>query len=95
MVHLPNNISWISNGHALEHQDVECAICLSKVEEDDEIMELRCDHLFHLNCLEMWLPYRHTTCPLCRFNMEILPEIDGACDLGSEEVLYFDLCLTR
>ncbi|KAF8407894.1 hypothetical protein HHK36_007032 [Tetracentron sinense] len=47
-------------------QEVECAVCLCRIEEEEEIRELRCDHIFHRVCLDRWLGYRHTTCPLCR-----------------------------
>ncbi|MBA0848480.1 hypothetical protein Goshw_002809 [Gossypium schwendimanii] len=46
--------------------DVECAICLCKIDEDDEIPELRCDHLFHKACLDRWVGSRRFTCPICR-----------------------------
>ncbi|XP_024987872.1 E3 ubiquitin-protein ligase EL5-like [Cynara cardunculus var. scolymus] len=52
-------------------EEVECAVCLSKIEDDDETRELRCDHLFHKNCLDSWLAHRHTTCPLCRDNLVV------------------------
>ncbi|CAK9149297.1 unnamed protein product [Ilex paraguariensis] len=45
---------------------VECAVCLCKLEEGDEIRELQCDHLFHKVCLDRWIGYRNSTCPLCR-----------------------------
>ncbi|KAK9276915.1 hypothetical protein L1049_006453 [Liquidambar formosana] len=45
---------------------VECAVCLCKIEEGEEMRELRCDHLFHRDCLDRWLGHRHATCPLCR-----------------------------
>ncbi|CAK9149295.1 unnamed protein product [Ilex paraguariensis] len=45
---------------------VECAMCLCKVEEGDKIRELKCDHLFHKVCLDRWIGYRNSTCPLCR-----------------------------
>ncbi|XVE98987.1 hypothetical protein REPUB_Repub03eG0157100 [Reevesia pubescens] len=45
---------------------VECAICLCNIDEDDEIRELRCDHLFHKVCLDRWIGYRRSTCPICR-----------------------------
>lgn len=47
-------------------EEVECAVCLRKIEDDDETRELRCDHLFHISCLDSWFSHRHTTCPLCR-----------------------------
>ncbi|XP_058108941.1 E3 ubiquitin-protein ligase RHA2A-like [Magnolia sinica] len=45
---------------------VECVVCLSMIEEGEEIREISCDHLFHRVCLDRWLGYRHATCPLCR-----------------------------
>ncbi|XVE63205.1 hypothetical protein DITRI_Ditri07aG0000900 [Diplodiscus trichospermus] len=48
---------------------VECAICLCKIGEDEEIRELRCDHLFHKVCLDRWIGYRHSTCPICRTSL--------------------------
>ncbi|KAE8731484.1 putative E3 ubiquitin-protein ligase XERICO [Hibiscus syriacus] len=47
----------------------ECAICLCKIDEDDEIPELRCDHLFHKVCLDRWVGYRRSTCPICRSSL--------------------------
>nr|XP_009775194.1 PREDICTED: RING-H2 zinc finger protein RHA1a-like [Nicotiana sylvestris] len=46
---------------------VECAICLCKIEEGEEVRELRCDHVFHRVCLDRWMNCgRNMTCPLCR-----------------------------
>ncbi|KAM7487567.1 hypothetical protein LguiB_025051 [Lonicera macranthoides] len=65
---------------------VECAVCLSGIEEGNEIREIRCDHLFHKDCLDKWVKgSRNLTCPLCR------------CSLGprriaseqGEELLFF------
>ncbi|KAH9295205.1 hypothetical protein KI387_038793, partial [Taxus chinensis] len=51
---------------------VECAVCLCKFEEGDQIRELPCSLFFHRNCLEKWLDHQQTTCPLCRFSL--IPE---------------------
>lgn len=46
---------------------VECAVCLCKIEEGEEIRELRCHHMFHRDCLDRWVGHRNIgTCPLCR-----------------------------
>ena len=50
-------------------EEVECAVCLCKIEEGEEIKQLRCDHLFHRVCLDRWLGYRRVTCPLCRCSL--------------------------
>ncbi|KAF5762153.1 putative transcription factor C2H2 family [Helianthus annuus] len=67
---------------------VECAVCLSKIEEDDEIRVLRCDHLFHKDCLDRCVEYKHTTCPLCR---DFLSAPRMVCELG-RELLVFSFC---
>eukprot|EP01018_Ginkgo_biloba_P038053 Gb_14821 [translate_table: standard] len=51
---------------------VECAVCLSKVEQGDQIRELPCCHFFHRDCLDKWLDHQQTTCPLCRSSL--IPE---------------------
>ncbi|KAK9064646.1 hypothetical protein SSX86_016028 [Deinandra increscens subsp. villosa] len=71
-------------------EPVDCAICLSRIEEDDEIRVLRCDHLFHKGCLDRCVEYRHTTCPLCR---EVLGGPRMVCELG-RELLHFSFCST-
>ncbi|KAL8518352.1 hypothetical protein ACS0TY_009651 [Phlomoides rotata] len=47
----------------------ECAVCLCRIDEGDEIRELRCHYLFHRVCFDRWLGYGHGTCPLCRGNV--------------------------
>ncbi|KAL4586535.1 hypothetical protein LXL04_011171 [Taraxacum kok-saghyz] len=69
-------------------ESVECAVCLSKIDEDDEIRLLRCDHLFHKGCLDRCVEYKHTTCPLCR---DILAGPRMVCELG-RELLFFTFC---
>ncbi|KVH97513.1 RING-H2 finger protein ATL11-like [Cynara cardunculus var. scolymus] len=72
-------------------EPVECAVCLSDIEEDEEIRVLRCDHLFHKRCLDRCIEYRHTTCPLCR---DILAGPRMVCELG-RELLFFSFCSTN
>lgn len=43
-----------------------CSVCLESFREGEMVRELtRCRHLFHTDCIDMWL-YSHITCPLCR-----------------------------
>ncbi|XP_073299384.1 probable E3 ubiquitin-protein ligase XERICO [Primulina huaijiensis] len=44
----------------------ECSICLMELGPNTEINCLSCGHIFHKLCLEKWLKYWNTTCPLCR-----------------------------
>ncbi|XWS64117.1 hypothetical protein CRYUN_Cryun06bG0159300 [Craigia yunnanensis] len=70
-----------------EEEEVGCAVCLSKIEDDDEMRELRCNHLFHKVCLDRWLGYSHSkTCPICRTFLTPPKLIAGV------EVLSFNYC---
>ncbi|KAF7131772.1 hypothetical protein RHSIM_Rhsim09G0115700 [Rhododendron simsii] len=79
------------HGCEKEMANNECAICLGEIEEGDEIRELRCDHVFHMVCLDRWVVgYRHETCPMCRGRLA--PPRKWATGLiGEEEVLVFNL----
>ncbi|XP_042512473.1 RING-H2 finger protein ATL63-like [Macadamia integrifolia] len=45
---------------------LECVVCLSVFEEDDMGRSLpRCNHAFHVECIDMWLK-SHSSCPICR-----------------------------
>ncbi|KAK4578177.1 hypothetical protein RGQ29_028354 [Quercus rubra] len=55
-----------STGMKLAGVEVECAICLSEFVEGEGIRVLgRCNHGFHVNCIQQWLS-SHTSCPTCR-----------------------------
>ncbi|KIW95318.1 uncharacterized protein Z519_03902 [Cladophialophora bantiana CBS 173.52] len=45
------------------------AICLESLEETDMIRELRCGHVYHANCLNLWVERGHHDCPLCKYDM--------------------------
>ncbi|KAL6141229.1 hypothetical protein ACLB2K_059519 [Fragaria x ananassa] len=55
--------------------DVECAVCLSML-EDEEMARLlpNCKHSFHAECIDTWLN-SHTTCPICRTEAEPLMDL--------------------
>lgn len=45
---------------------LECAVCLSDLVDGDKARILpRCNHGFHVDCIDMWFQ-SHSTCPLCR-----------------------------
>lgn len=45
---------------------VECVVCLSVMEEGEVGRVLpRCKHVFHVECVDVWLR-SHSTCPICR-----------------------------
>lgn len=42
-----------------------CCICLAKYADDDELRELPCTHVFHVECVDKWLKI-NASCPLCK-----------------------------
>jgi hypothetical protein len=44
-----------------------CSICMSEI-EDDIIGILKCDHYFHITCIDPWL-LTHDSCPNCRYQL--------------------------
>ncbi|KAL2332732.1 hypothetical protein Fmac_013945 [Flemingia macrophylla] len=45
---------------------VECCVCLSGFQPNQEVSELPCKHFFHRGCLDKWFAHKQDTCPLCR-----------------------------
>ncbi|KAK8560943.1 hypothetical protein V6N13_026378 [Hibiscus sabdariffa] len=55
-----------STGMKLAGAVAECAICLSEFVEGEGIQVLaKCNHGFHVQCIQQWLP-SHSSCPTCR-----------------------------
>jgi len=43
----------------------ECSICFDQYCINDEIALTKCNHYFHVTCIEKWLGHAHN-CPVCR-----------------------------
>ncbi|XP_061338233.1 RING-H2 finger protein ATL29-like [Gastrolobium bilobum] len=53
-----------------EKYSLECAICLLEFEEDSMMRLLTvCCHVFHQECIDLWLS-SHKTCPVCRTDLD-------------------------
>ncbi|XP_050779992.1 E3 ubiquitin-protein ligase ZNRF3 isoform X3 [Gopherus flavomarginatus] len=46
----------------------DCAICLEKYIDGEELRVIPCTHSFHKKCVDPWL-LQHHTCPHCRHNI--------------------------
>ena len=43
-----------------------CVICLDNFNQEDDIVGiLKCEHLYHRDCIKQWFK-KNTTCPICR-----------------------------
>ena len=69
-----------------------CTICLSEYELGDEVVRSlndHCSHVFHLDCILMWLSLPHMSqrggrsCPCCRQPFAIVVVVDPPPDYGS------------
>lgn len=58
-----------------ETDEEQCAICFLSFEDGDKIGALKCNHLFHSDCLKMWL-LRRNACPLCQVKEIAQPQYE-------------------
>ncbi|XP_026992720.2 E3 ubiquitin-protein ligase Arkadia-like isoform X2 [Tachysurus fulvidraco] len=54
---------------AKEDTEEKCTICLSILEEREDVRRLPCMHLFHQLCVDQWL-LTNKMCPICRVDIE-------------------------
>lgn len=52
-----------------EDTEEKCTICLSMLEEGEDVRRLPCMHLFHQVCVDQWL-ITNKKCPICRVDIE-------------------------
>ena len=48
-----------------EEEEDCCSVCRCEFEEGEMMLELKCKHGFHEECLRPWLK-EYKTCPLCK-----------------------------
>ncbi|KAI4314007.1 hypothetical protein L6164_026950 [Bauhinia variegata] len=65
-------------------EEVDCAVCLCKIREGEEIRVLRCEHVFHRGCLERWVGF-NATCPICR---DLVGPRRAITELGAEVIEF-------
>lgn len=71
----------------METQEHECCICLQNFMDGEKCRELFCFHVFHQECLDLWI-LEHQTCPVCR--KEYI-----ASKLEKEKIDYLERIKTR
>ncbi|KAL3320623.1 cytochrome c oxidase subunit 1 [Cichlidogyrus casuarinus] len=58
----------------------KCMICLETYSGDSVLRELRCQHDFHADCVDIWLK-RNATCPLCRTQIKAFATNGDSCPI--------------
>ncbi|CAN8247810.1 unnamed protein product [Cochlearia groenlandica] len=54
-------------------EDQECSVCLSEFREEEKLRIIpNCSHLFHIDCIDVWLQY-NANCPMCRTRVSCDP----------------------
>jgi len=48
----------------------ECLICIDNFNKEDEIIKIKCNHIFHKNCIKSWLCEESNKCPVCRISID-------------------------
>ena len=48
----------------------ECLICIDNFNEEDDIVKIKCNHIFHKNCIKSWLCEESNKCPVCRISID-------------------------
>ena len=71
----------------------QCSVCWDDFKLEEEVRQLKCDHIFHENCIIPWLEL-HNTCPVCRKEQEDVPKeaagSETAAGAGSGVSVSFD-----
>ena len=52
-----------------------CPICLERFDEKSPIAQLQCNHVFHRECIIIWLNHKFT-CPMCNISLPEEPEMN-------------------
>lgn len=64
--------------HLIDH---ECLICKDTYFMNQQVMQLPCMHIFHMECIRPWLEL-HAICPICRYNLLDRRRYDHAGEIG-------------
>lgn len=51
-------------------KEENCSICMEQFQDNEIIVQLECNHLFHKNCVDPWKE-KNEKCPLCKTDMKL------------------------
>ena len=61
-----------------------CAICQLRIQNMEEVVELRCQHLYHKECARPWVLERKK-CPTCRMRQFMSKEEGEAANADGQQ----------
>jgi hypothetical protein len=64
---LPIKYSEVEEKHKKD-RNIQCSICLSEYEKDDLVTLLKCDHIYHIDCINNWIK-NNSKCPVCKYDL--------------------------
>jgi hypothetical protein len=56
-----------------DQEEETCTICLNNFHESDRVGNIKCGHIFHVECLKAWIQ-RKNHCPLCQMDDMATPQ---------------------
>jgi len=65
-----NNLERVSLNNLVDTNVKDCLICLECFDEKDELIKIKCKHIFHCNCIKSWLCNESNKCPVCRIEVD-------------------------
>jgi len=64
----PNHAQVTLYKNLKNKEDKSCPICFDEYKDSSVILETKCHHLFHEECINKWKSINHS-CPICRKNI--------------------------
>ena len=65
-----DNLPIVKFTNRLKQQQERCTICISDFEVGEELKQLPCRHIYHLECVDSWLK-QENKCPVCKGEVDI------------------------
>ena len=56
----------IETFEADKDMNIKCSICMMDVKKGNKVSKLKCEHVFHSDCVMQWLKEYNYKCPVCR-----------------------------
>ena len=73
-----------SETSSCEEED-RCSVCLCEMEDTDQVGVIKCNHVFHLDCLSEWLRI-NKVCPLCLQDITVAVDQHGQSTVHPEQL---------